>query len=76
MVWFWHQKALKGTAGVDHASLSTCFQYRQEVIKMVKTFLATWRPARDVIRVVISPAEPFGPQFLFTEQARHAGLCE
>ena len=31
----------------------TCFQYQQEVTKKVKTFLATWRPAGGVIRVVI-----------------------
>ncbi len=30
-----------------------CFQYQQTVTKTVKTFLATWRPAGGVIRVVI-----------------------
>jgi hypothetical protein len=30
-----------------------CFQYQQWVTKRVKTFLATWRPAGGVIRVVI-----------------------
>ncbi len=30
-----------------------CVQYRQEVVKTVKTFLATWRPAGGLIRVVI-----------------------
>jgi hypothetical protein len=31
----------------------TCFQYQQEVTKTVKTFLATWKPAGGVIRVVL-----------------------
>jgi DDE superfamily endonuclease len=30
-----------------------CVQYGQKVVKEVKTFLATWRPAGGVIRVVI-----------------------
>lgn len=30
-----------------------CVQYGREVIKQVKTFLATWRPAGGVIRVVL-----------------------
>lgn len=30
-----------------------CFQYQQVVTKTVKTFLATWRPAGGVIRVVV-----------------------
>jgi hypothetical protein len=30
-----------------------CFQYQQTVTKTVKTFLATWRPAGGVIRVVL-----------------------
>jgi len=30
-----------------------CFQYQKQVTKRVKTFLATWRPAGGVIRVVI-----------------------
>jgi len=30
-----------------------CFQYQQLVAKTVKTFLATWRPAGGVIRVVL-----------------------
>src|SRR5205814_3688551 len=30
-----------------------CFQYQQRVTKRIKTFLATWRPAGGVIRVVI-----------------------
>jgi hypothetical protein len=31
----------------------TCFQYQEEVKKTVKTFLATWKPAGGVIRVVL-----------------------
>jgi hypothetical protein len=31
----------------------TCVQYGQKVTKTIKTFLATWRPAGGVIRVVI-----------------------
>jgi hypothetical protein len=31
----------------------TCWQYQKEVTKTVKTFLATWRPAGGVIRVVV-----------------------
>ena len=30
-----------------------CFQYQQTVTKTVKTFLATWKPAGGVIRVVL-----------------------
>jgi len=35
----------------------TCRQYRREVTKQVKTFLATWRPAGGVIRVVLVQEE-------------------
>ncbi len=31
----------------------TCFQYQKEVTKTIKTFLATWKPAGGVIRVVL-----------------------
>ncbi len=31
----------------------TCWQYGERVVKQVKTFLATWRPAGGVIRVVL-----------------------
>lgn len=31
----------------------TCVQYRQEKVKTIKTFLATWHPAGGVIRVVL-----------------------
>src|SRR5205807_8176162 len=30
-----------------------CVQYRRHVTKTIKTFLATWKPAGGVIRVVI-----------------------
>jgi hypothetical protein len=30
-----------------------CVQYRQEVVKTIKTFLATWKPASGLIRVVL-----------------------
>ena len=35
----------------------SCFQYQEEVTKTVKTFLATWRPAGGVIRVVLVQEE-------------------
>jgi DDE superfamily endonuclease len=34
-----------------------CVQYQKKVTKTVKTFLATWRPARGVIRVVLVKEE-------------------
>jgi hypothetical protein len=34
-----------------------CFQYQETVVKTVKTFLATWRPAGGVIRVVLVQEE-------------------
>ncbi|MBL8796101.1 MAG: transposase [Planctomycetia bacterium] len=34
-----------------------CFQYQQRVTKRIKTFLATWRPAGGVIRVVLVDEE-------------------
>lgn len=34
-----------------------CVQYRQQVSKKVKTFLATWRPAGGIIRVVLIEEE-------------------
>lgn len=45
-----------------------CVQYGQRVRKKVKTFLATYRPAYGVIRVVIVQ-EPNGPQFFFCTDA-------
>jgi hypothetical protein len=37
----------------------TCWQYQEDRIKTVKTFLATWKPAAGVIRVVLV-REPHG----------------
>jgi hypothetical protein len=37
----------------------TCWQYQEEVTKTAKTFLATWKPAGGVIRVVLVK-EPSG----------------
>lgn len=34
-----------------------CFQYQETVTKTVKTFLATWKPAGGVIRVVLVQEE-------------------
>jgi DDE superfamily endonuclease len=34
-----------------------CVQYRQEVVKTIKTFLATWHPAGGLIRVVLVQEE-------------------
>ena len=42
-----------------------CVQYGQQVRKKVKTFLATYRPAYGMIRVVIVQ-EPTGPQFFLS----------
>jgi hypothetical protein len=42
-----------------------CVQYGQRVRKKVKAFLATYRPAYGLIRVVIVQ-EPTGPQFFFS----------
>lgn len=42
-----------------------CVQYGERVRKKVKTFLATYRPAYGMIRVVIVQ-EPSGPQFFFS----------
>jgi hypothetical protein len=41
-----------------------CVQYGQRVVKKYKTFLATYRPAYGLIRVVIVQ-EATGPQFFF-----------
>ncbi len=42
-----------------------CVQYGQPVRKKVKMFLATYRPAYGILRVVIVQ-EPTGPQFFFS----------
>lgn len=44
-----------------------CEQYGERVTKTVKTFLATWRPARGVIRVVIVKEEDGWLAFLSTK---------
>jgi hypothetical protein len=38
----------------------TCWQYGRRVTKLVKSFLATWRPAGGVIRVVLVQEEDHG----------------
>jgi hypothetical protein len=38
----------------------TCWQYGQRVTKLVKSFLATWRPAGGVVRVVLVQEEDRG----------------
>jgi hypothetical protein len=59
------QRGPQATYGKDRLSLAkragqpggwqqvTCVQYGEEVTKTIKTFLATWRPAGGVIRVVL-----------------------
>lgn len=44
-----------------------CFQYQQRVTKRIKTFLATWRPAGGVIRVVIVQEADGWRAFLSTD---------
>ncbi len=44
-----------------------CVQYRQRVTKTVKTFLATWRPAGGVIRVVLVQEEDRWVAFFSTD---------
>jgi hypothetical protein len=44
-----------------------CFQYQQQVTKRVKTFLATWRPAGGVIRVVIVQEDDGGRAYGCTD---------
>ena len=46
-----------------------CFLYGQQVSKTIKTFLATYRPADGVIRVVIVKEEK-GCQFFFATDPR------
>jgi DDE superfamily endonuclease len=45
----------------------TCFQYQHDVTKTVKTFLATWRPAGGVIRVVIVKEDDGWRAYLCTD---------
>jgi hypothetical protein len=46
-----------------------CVQYRQRVSKKVKTFLATWRPAGGVIRVVLVHEEDSWRAYFCTKPA-------
>jgi hypothetical protein len=49
-----HRLSLAKRAGPQQGwQAVTCFQYQQEVTKTIKTFLATWKPAGGVIRVVL-----------------------
>jgi hypothetical protein len=49
-----HRLSLAKRAGQARGWESvTCWQYQQEVTKTIKTFLATWKPAGGVIRVVL-----------------------
>ena len=49
-----------------------CVQYGREVVKSVKTFLATWRPAGGVIRVVIVREEGDWLPYFCTDPAATA----
>jgi hypothetical protein len=54
-----------------------CVQYGQRVVKTVKTFLATWRPAGGVIRVVLVQEEHGWVAFFSTDpQAGVADVLE
>lgn len=44
-----------------------CFQYQEQVSKTVQTFLATWRPAGGVIRVVVVQEEQKCLAYLCTD---------
>lgn len=49
-----HRLSLAKRAGQTRGwETVTCWQYQQEVTKTIKTFLATWKPAGGVIRVVL-----------------------
>ena len=45
-----------------------CFQYQKRVTKRVKTFLATWRPAASVIRVVLVQEDDGGRAYFATDR--------
>jgi hypothetical protein len=49
-----------------------CVQYGEEVTKTIKTFLATWKPAGGVIRVVIVKEEDDWLPFFSTDPAASA----
>jgi hypothetical protein len=46
-----------------------CFQYQRKVTKTVQTFLATWRPAGGVIRVVLVKEQDGWLAYLCTDPA-------
>jgi hypothetical protein len=46
-----------------------CLQYQKEVTKTIKTFLATWKPAGGVIRVVLVREEPTWLAYFCTDPA-------
>jgi hypothetical protein len=55
----------------------TCQQYGEKVVKTIKTFLATWRPAGGVIRVVIVKEEDnWLPFFCTKAEATPAEVLE
>ncbi len=49
-----------------------CVQYGERVVKAVKTFLATWRPAGGVVRVVVVRAERGWLAFFCTDPSATA----
>jgi DDE superfamily endonuclease len=54
-----------------------CVQYGVKVVKTIKTFLATWRPAGGVIRVVlVKEADDWLPYFCVDPQATPAEILE
>jgi SRSO17 transposase len=54
-----------------------CMQYNQRVVKTIKTFVATWRPAGGAIRVVIVQEEHGWLPFFCTDlQATAAEILE
>jgi hypothetical protein len=54
-----------------------CFQYQERVTKTVQTFLATWRPAGGVIRVVLVKEEGGWRAYLCTDpEASVADILE
>ena len=54
-----------------------CVQYRQKVTKAVKTFLATWKPAGGLIRVVlVRERDGWLPLFCTDPQASVADILE
>lgn len=74
-----HQRGPQATYGKRRVSLAKragqrrgwqtveCFQYGERVSKTIKTFLATWRPAGGVIRVVLVKEEDGWVAFFCTK---------